>query len=196
MKRTILQAAFAALSLGIGGSAMAGEAADSGMAMNHKTAKTDQQLIENAMKAAPAAVAAKAKIVAMTADGGLRTLRERSNGYTCMPDGGAAPGPDAMCADGPAMKWLAAYIAHKTPEPNAVGFIYMLAGGTDSSNTDPFAAKPASGSDWIRTGPHVMIVGADASFYQAYPGAPNPDVSVPYVMWPGTPYQHLMAPSQ
>ena len=42
--------------------------------------------------------------------------------------------------------------------------------------------------------PHVMVVGADPSFYDAYPKAADPDTSVPYIMWAGTPYQHLMAP--
>jgi hypothetical protein len=72
--------------------------------------------------------------------------------------------------------------------------MYMLAGGTDASNTDPYAKKPTSANHWIKTGPHVMIVGADASFYDAYPKSADPDTKSPYVMWAGTPYQHLMAP--
>lgn len=72
--------------------------------------------------------------------------------------------------------------------------MYMLAGGTDGSNTDPYATGPAANNHWIKTGPHIMIVGADASFYDAYPKGADPDTSVPYVMWAGTPYQHLMAP--
>jgi len=40
----------------------------------------------------------------------------------------------------------------------------------------------------------VMVVGADASFYDSYPKLPDPDTTQPYVMWAGTPYQHLMAP--
>jgi hypothetical protein len=39
-----------------------------------------------------------------------------------------------------------------------------------------------------------MIVGADPSFYELYPKNADPDTTVPYVMWSGTPYQHLMAP--
>jgi hypothetical protein len=70
----------------------------------------------------------------------------------------------------------------------------MLAGGTDASNTDPYASKPTANNHWIKTGPHIMVVGADASFYEAYPKNADPDTSVPYVMWAGTPYQHLMAP--
>jgi len=70
----------------------------------------------------------------------------------------------------------------------------MLEGGTDASNTDPYAEKPSTGNHWIKTGPHIMVVGADKSFYDQYPKAAEPDTSAPYVMWAGTPYQHLMVP--
>jgi hypothetical protein len=46
----------------------------------------------------------------------------------------------------------------------------------------------------LKTGPHIMVVGGDQAFYDGYPKAADPDTSVPYVMWAGTPYQHLMAP--
>jgi hypothetical protein len=75
-----------------------------------------------------------------------------------------------------------------------VGFMYMLSGGSDASNTDPYARKPEPNNHWIKTGPHVMILGADAGFYDSYPHGADPDTSAPYVMWPGTPYQHLMVP--
>jgi len=75
-----------------------------------------------------------------------------------------------------------------------VGARVFFAGGTDGSNTDPYATKPESGNHWIKTGPHIMIVGGDASFYDSYPKSADPDTSQPYVMWAGTPYQHLMAP--
>jgi hypothetical protein len=41
-----------------------------------------------------------------------------------------------------------------------------------------------------------MVVGADASFYDQYPKGATPDTKAPYVMWAGSPYQHLMAPVQ
>lgn len=155
---------------------------------------TDAQLIASAMQAAPRSVSKAATIVAMEADGKMRTLRKGSNGFTCMPDNPATPGPDPMCMDANAFAWAGAWMAHKDPPAGKVGFMYMLAGGTDFSNTDPFATRPTSENHWIKTGPHVMIVGADASFYDAYPKSADPDTSVPYVMWAGTPYQHLMAP--
>ena len=97
-----------------------------------------------------------------------------------------------MCLDANAMEWLHALTSHAAPPANKVGFIYMLAGGTDASNIDPYASKPTT--HWIRTGPHVMITGADSSFYASYPHGADPDTTVAYVMWAGTPYQHLMAP--
>ncbi len=70
----------------------------------------------------------------------------------------------------------------------------MLAGGTDASNTVPYAETPTAGNHWIKTGPHMMIIGADASFYDQYPKSTDPVTNTPYVMWVRTPYQHLMAP--
>lgn len=43
-------------------------------------------------------------------------------------------------------------------------------------------------NNWIKTGSHVMIVGAEAkSMMQGYPRDAKPDPAKPYVMWPGTP---------
>jgi len=156
-------------------------------------APTDADLIKSAMSAAPRAIGKGATIIAMTADGKMRTLRKGTNGYTCMPDNPTTPGPDPMCMDANAMEWVHAWMDHKAP-PAKVGLMYMLAGGTDASNTDPYADKPTAQNHWISTGPHVMIVGAEPSFYDQYPKAVDPDTRVPYVMWAGTPYQHLMAP--
>ena len=154
----------------------------------------DAELIASAMKAAPAKVAKDATIVAMESGGTMRTLRKGTNGFTCMPDNPATPGPDPMCMDANAMQWANAWMGHKNPPTGKVGFMYMLAGGTDASNTDPYATEPTAANHWVKTGPHVMVVGADASFYDSYPKSPDPDTTQPYVMWAGTPYQHLMAP--
>lgn len=159
-----------------------------------KPGPTDAELIKSAMSAAPAAVGKKATVVVMESDGKMRTVRKGTNGFTCMPDNPATPGPDPMCMDANAMEWVHAWVAHKAPPTGKVGLMYMLEGGTDASNTDPYAEKPTAENHWIKTGPHVMVVGADASFYDQYSKAADPDTSVPYVMWAGTPYQHLMAP--
>jgi hypothetical protein len=164
-------------------------------AMQHgKTTGDDAALIKSAMSAAPAKVAANATIVVPEPNGKMRTLREGKNVFTCMPDNPTTPGPDPMCMDKSAMEWVNAWMGHKTPANGKIGLMYMLEGGTDASNTDPYATKPTASNHWVQTGPHVMIVGADQSFYDMYPKGATPDTAVPYVMWAGTPYQHLMIP--
>ena len=153
----------------------------------------DAALIRSAMSAAPPAIARGATIVAMGADGSMRTVRSGTNGFSCMADNPATPGPDPMCMDANAMAWAMAWITHRPPPGDTVGLMYMLAGGTDASNTDPYAERPTSGGDWVRTGPHLMIVGS-ASLLRGYPSGPSPDTSRPYVMWAGTAYAHLMIP--
>jgi hypothetical protein len=158
------------------------------------SAPSDAELIKSAVSAAPAVVGKDATIVSIGADGKMMTLRAGTNGFTCMPDNPATPGPDPMCMDANSMEWVHALVAHKPPPAGKVGLMYMLAGGTDASNTDPYADKPTSNNHWIKTGPHVMIVGADPSFYDQYPKGADPNTRVPYVMWSGSPYQHLMVP--
>ena len=197
MSRTLLAFALATLAAAAGpGQAQSG--ASSSMSMHHDkpaaASKGDKQLIHSAMQAAPAKVASGAAIVAMQPDGSMRTVRAGSNGFTCMADNPATPGPDPMCMDAAAMAWAGAWMGHQVPASGKIGLMYMLAGGTDASNTDPYATKPDASNHWVQTGAHVMIVGADPAFYDMYPKDADPDTSVPYVMWPDTPYQHLMIP--
>ena len=100
-----------------------------------------------------------------------------------------------MCGDANAMEWAMAWIGKTEPPKGKVGFMYMLSGGTDASNTDPYAKQPTASNNWVSTGPHVMVVNA-VSMMSGYPTDANPDTSRPYVMWPGTPYEHLMIPVQ
>ena len=162
--------------------------------MQSSLSTADKKAIVSAMSAAPMSVSAKATIVAMDANGKMRTLHKGQNNFTCMPDNPATPGPDPMCMDPAALAWAEAWIGHKKPVEGKVGFMYMLMGGTDASNVDPYATKPTANNHWLQTGPHVMIVGASQSFYDMYPKSAQPDTSVPYIMWSGTPYQHLMIP--
>lgn len=183
MLRIVSKAAFCACAaLSFNGCAKHGESAAGGK---------DQ--IESAESAAPASIAHKASIVAPDAKGNMQTLRAGNNGWTCMPDTPSTPGPDPMCWDQNAGKWLDAYMGHKPPPESMVGVIYMLAGGSDPGNTDPYAAKPRPGEDWVTTGPHIMIVGSK-EVLSGYPAGVRPNTAAPYVMWAGTPYAHLMVP--
>jgi hypothetical protein len=149
--------------------------------------------IKSAESAAPAPIAHQASIVTFDASGAMKTLRQGSNGWTCMPDAPETPGADPMCFDASAGKWVDAWLHHKPPPAGTVGLMYMLEGGTDASNTDPYATKPTASNNWVTTGPHIMVVGSK-DILAGMPGAAKPDTSVPYVMWAGTPYAHLMVP--
>jgi hypothetical protein len=149
--------------------------------------------VASAESAAPAAIAHNASIVTVDAAGAMTTVRKGTNGWTCMPDAPDTPGPDPMCFDQNAGKWVDAWVHHKPPPGGNVGLMYMLEGGTDASNTDPYATKPTAENDWIKTGAHIMVVGSK-EILAGHPSGAKPDTSVPYVMWAGTPYAHLMVP--
>jgi hypothetical protein len=151
----------------------------------------DKELMALLKEAAPPSILAGATIMNMSADGKMKVIQQGSNGWTCMDPGGAP-----MCADKAAMEWAAAWQS-KGPAPQKLGFIYMLRGDNGASNTDPYATKETPTNNWVKTGPHVMIVGGEAkAMMEAYPRDAKADPSRPYVMWPGSPYEHLMLPTK
>jgi hypothetical protein len=152
--------------------------------------------IANAMSAAPASIAAQATIMDWPASPKAKptVLRAGTNGWVCYPK---APSKDLqandpMCLDKTWQTWAEAYMAHKPPQLTSGGIAYMLApGGAKGSATDPFADKETPTNDWGFDGPHMMILYPNAA---AYKGLPTKRTSGPYVMWAGTPWQHVMAP--
>jgi hypothetical protein len=158
-------------------------------------AATDEELIKNAEMAAPSTVSSNATIYAFGEDGKMKTLREGTSGWWCMPDDPSTPPNDPMCGDANSLEFIKAYISKTDPPAGKVGVAYMLQGGPAASNTDPFLMEPAEGANWVDTGPHLMIFNSKGLF-AGYKGGENPDTKVPYVMWEGTPYEHLMVPVQ
>jgi len=148
---------------------------------------SDPDYMQRVMKAAPPQVVEQATIVRMR-DGAMQTLRKGGNAWTCMEANGVP-----MCLDPAAMEWAHSWQSHG-PATDKTGFIYMLAGDTGASNTDPYATGQAPDNHWVQTGSHVMIVGAAAKEMAGYPRSADPDPTKPYVMWPGSPYEHLMLP--
>lgn len=119
-------------------------------------------------------------------------LREGSNTWSCFPDAPGPPDVDPMCLDETWMTWLHTLVAGEEPDTQVLGLAYMLSGGSDASNTDPYAAEPEPGNEWIASPAHVMMI---------LPGAIDQDVFTsdplsgePFIMWAGTPYEHLMMP--
>jgi hypothetical protein len=65
-----------------------------------------EAMIQSAVAAAPPEIGRGATVVMVKPDGALETLREGSNGFTCMPDHPETPGTDPMCADSQGWKWV------------------------------------------------------------------------------------------
>ena len=150
---------------------------------------SDAAYLAKIATAAPDAIVKGATIVAMEKDGTMRTVQKGTNDFTCMtiPDG------TPMCADPGAMEWMHA-LMHKAAPPGKIGFMYMLAGDTGTSNVAPGATGPTADNHWIKTGPHVMILGPAVKTMAGYSRELDPDPAKPYVMWRDTPYEHLMIP--
>jgi hypothetical protein len=149
--------------------------------------KSEPAYLAKVKTAAPEQIVSKASIVMMQ-DGKPHPLQTGSNGFTCLIDPSGTP----LCADENGMAWIKAVVAKQDP-PNKVGFIYMLAGDTGTSNHHPH--ERGTHQHWVQTGPHVMVVGPMVKEMGGYPrSADVSDATQPYVMFPGTPYEHLMLP--
>lgn len=142
-------------------------------------------MIASAESAGPPAVTSQATIKAP--DGNV--LREGTNGYTCYPQQETI-GP--MCNDETWEGLVDALMNQTEFSPQNVGVSYMLAGeGTaiGVSNSDPYATDPGSSDDWVKEGPHLMIILPDQAMLDGLPTDPGAPV---YVMWKDTPYAHIM----
>jgi hypothetical protein len=127
----------------------------------------------------------------MDADGKFVVLREGTNGWTCFPDDPTTPANNPMCNDEVWMAWTYAFIAGEDPSLTVTvpGYSYMLQGDDAASNTDPSLMEPAAGEHRMNSGPHIMILlppSVDLSSVTTDEHSSN------WVMWAGTPYQHIM----
>ena len=150
--------------------------------------------IANAVSAAPASIAENATILDNELDsaGTFVVLREGTNGWFCSPDAPGTPGNDPWCYDQTWLDWSYAFLAGEEPPTAVLGLSYMLQGGSDASNTDPFAAEPAPGEEWMASPPHVMFILPEPIDQTAF--STDHEAGGPWVMWAGTPYEHIMMP--
>lgn len=149
--------------------------------------KSDR-LIEDALSAAPIAMRDKVTVVGWD----KTVLRKGSNNYTCFPTPPHLTGKAPMCMDGPWMEWADAWMNKKPFQAKAMGISYMLAGDEGASNIDPYAKGKTNDNQWVKEGPHLMIITPDKALLDALPT--DPHNGGPYVMWKGTPYVHIMIP--
>jgi len=153
-----------------------------------------EDAIANAMSAGPAAITAEATILDWPSDpaGDMIVLREGSNGWTCYTDWPATPGNDPMCLDQVWVEWTDALTLGETPNVTSPGLGYMLAGGSAASSTDPFLMEPAPGEGWMSSPPHVMLLYPDSVDLSQF--TTDNTSGEPYLMWAGTPFEHIMMP--
>ena len=148
-----------------------------------------QDPIPSAMSAAPPSISAQATIM----DWNFRVLRQGNNGWTCLPDRQDTPGTDPWCITPAWMNFLRAYVNKTEPTYTEIGFAYMLMGDTPVSNSDPFATRETSPDDWVtHLGPHLMMLVPNRDALQSI--STDHLNGGPWIMWPNTPYAHIMIP--
>lgn len=144
-------------------------------------------IVADALLAALPAIARQATVLDL--DGNV--VREGGGRWFCRPGPELDKGHNAMCNDTVFERWVAARTARSEFKTDRIGISYMLA-GDEGSNVDPFATAPTADNQWVVEGPHIMIVVPDPAMLEGIPT--DPENGGPYVMWKGTPYEHIMVP--
>ena len=152
-------------------------------------AANQDDLIRNAERAGPESIAAESTIM----DWELNVVREGTNSWTCLPDRPDTPGDDPWCVNESWLNFLQAYVGQTEPTYTDIGFAYMLVGDSPVSNSDPFATEPTGPEDWVTDlGGHLMMLVPDPSMLE---GISTDHLNGgPWIMWPDTPYVHIMIP--
>ena len=156
---------------------------------------TVDEKITNAMGAAPMAIAQAADVKDWPVDptlGEAKELRAGSNGWVCRPDDPTSPTNDPRCLDA---NWLKVFGLDFGPEreaQTALGIAYMLQGDSVADNDDPTALQPPAGKEWQIDPPHIMVVSPRPLDPALYTTAHH--TGGPWIMFAGTPAEHLMAP--
>jgi len=156
----------------------------SALALVDALAGDNAAMIASAESAGPASVTGSATIKGP--DGTV--LREGTSSYTCYPQQEII-GP--MCNEAEWDALIGAMLNKQDYTPGSLSVSYMLAGegsalGVD--NSDPYATD-TSADDWVKEGPHLMIIVPDKAMLEGMSRDPNDPV---YVMWADTPYAHVM----
>ena len=148
-------------------------------------ATDNNDLITKAKSAAPSMISADATIMYRG-----KILVEGSNGWICLPE--TMPDDNApMCNDAVWMEMMGAVGAKAPFTATKMGFSYMLQGDGGVSNSTPYHADHMNAPDFIKEGPHLMIIVPKAVLKGI---TTDPHAGGPYVMWGETDYAHIMIP--
>ena len=146
-------------------------------------------LIRSAVSAGPGSISDDAAVLDWT----MTELRPGTNGWTCLPDRPDTEAVDPWCVDAQWLNFLNAYVNQIEPSYTQIGFAYMLMGDAPVSNSDPYATAPTTEGDWVTdVGAHLMMILPDRSHLEGV--STEHRNGGPWVMWPNTPYAHLMIP--
>jgi hypothetical protein len=162
-----------------------------GVVATPAAAQSTDDLVKNALSAAPEAIAKNATV----SDGAGGILREGSNGWVCLPDDPERPGNSPMCLDEGWLAWADAWMNRKPlVAPKTISFGYMLQVDFPTSNVDPYATAATADNELIEDGgPHVMMLVPDLKMLEGM--STDPNNGGPYVMWRGTDFAHVMIPT-
>lgn len=153
------------------------------------SAETAEAKIARAITAAPSDITNDATI--MDIDGAV--LRAGTNGWVCLPGVGLISGDQhPMCNDAVWMKWMAAMASGSAFTTDVIGVAYMMVGDPLLNVANPMATDPNDGGVWRQEGAHIMLLFPDIGVLADLPR--NPFVGGPYVMWGGTPMEHVILP--
>ena len=132
------------------------------------------------------------------------TLREGNNGWTCA-SGNPRPVPakgwksphEAMptCHDKVGVQWMKGYMAGEKPQMERDTYMWMLHGDLGEDNTTSGVLNKTDAKDqsqFIVSGPHLMLMPKDPTSLDNL--TDDFTLGVPYVMFKGTDYAHVMIP--
>jgi hypothetical protein len=147
----------------------------------------DQEEMKSAISAGPSSLTKNATIMRWNGE----VLRKGTNGWTCLPDIPGNGGTDPWCVDKSWRNLLDALENKKTPSYDKVGIAYMLAGDAPVSNITPTGKK--EDGQWVEgLKAHLMILVPDHTTFDNI--STDPNNGGPWIMWPNTPYAHIMVP--
>jgi len=150
-------------------------------------ANADQAEMDSAISAGPDSLTKNATIMRWNGE----VIREGTNGWTCLPDIPDDGGTNPWCVDASWQNLLDALTNDEAPSYDKVGIAYMLAGDAPVSNITPTGKK--EDGDWVEgLKAHLMILVPDHAMFDNI--STDPNNGGPWIMWPGTPYAHIMVP--
>jgi hypothetical protein len=154
-----------------------------------QTKETEAEFIKAAEAGAPERISAQATVARMEPNGKTTVVRPGTNGFTCglFPDESHAP----ICADPNGWRWFVAAMSQQPKPPAPGGVAYMAKGGLHYETADGrIVMRPGAGTKSVKEPPHWMLLTPLDSATTGIPTRPNAGGS--YIMFPGTPYAHLM----